>query len=102
VRHAFEDTLEARFSGAVEEQTGRKVVGFLSQVAKDPVYAVEAFRPRPRRTDRSDRDFGRIAFAFRNVKRADFSASDFDSAGISRHEIFWRPGPGVPAFSTTT
>jgi uncharacterized protein YbcI len=42
-RHAFQNTLEPRFRKAVEEQTGRKVVGFLSQVAKDPDYAVEAF-----------------------------------------------------------
>jgi uncharacterized protein YbcI len=42
-RHAFQDTLEARFAQAVEEQTGRKVVGFLSQVSKDPDLAVEAF-----------------------------------------------------------
>jgi uncharacterized protein YbcI len=34
-RHAFQETLEARFSGSVEEMTGRKVVGFLSQVSKD-------------------------------------------------------------------
>lgn len=42
-RHAFQNTLEGRFSAAVEEQTGRMVVGFLSQVAKDPDYAIEAF-----------------------------------------------------------
>jgi uncharacterized protein YbcI len=42
-RHAFQDTLEPRFAHAVEEQTGRKVVGFLSQVSKDPDLAVEAF-----------------------------------------------------------
>ena len=42
-RHAFQDTLEGRFTQAVEEQTGRKVLGFISQVSKDPDYAVEAF-----------------------------------------------------------
>jgi uncharacterized protein YbcI len=42
-RHAFQDTLEGRFSAAVEDQTGRTVVGFLSQVTKDPDFAVEAF-----------------------------------------------------------
>jgi uncharacterized protein YbcI len=42
-RHAFQITLEKRFSNAVEEHTGRKVVGFLSQVSKDPDFAVEAF-----------------------------------------------------------
>jgi uncharacterized protein YbcI len=42
-RHAFQITLEDRFSDAVEEGTGRKVVGFLSQVTKDPDYAIEAF-----------------------------------------------------------
>jgi uncharacterized protein YbcI len=42
-RHAFQNTLEARFSSAVEKETGRSVLGFLSQVSKDPDYAVEAF-----------------------------------------------------------
>jgi hypothetical protein len=32
-----------RFAGAVEELTGRKVVGFLSQVHVDPDLAVETF-----------------------------------------------------------
>jgi uncharacterized protein YbcI len=35
-RNAFQETMEERFSEAVEELTGRRVVGFLSQVRTDP------------------------------------------------------------------
>ena len=35
--------MRERFSEAVEEATGRKVVGFLSQVHVDPDLAVETF-----------------------------------------------------------
>jgi uncharacterized protein YbcI len=42
-RNAFQDTMEERFSKAVEEITGRRVVGFLSQVRKDPDVATEIF-----------------------------------------------------------
>ncbi len=42
-RGAFQDTMRQTFSGSVEELTGRKVVGFLSQVHVDPDLAVETF-----------------------------------------------------------
>jgi len=42
-RSAFQDTMETRFSKAVEEVVGRKVIGFLSQVHVDPDLAVETF-----------------------------------------------------------
>jgi uncharacterized protein YbcI len=42
-RHAFQDTMSTKFRGSVEELTGRKVVGFLSQVHVDPDLAVETF-----------------------------------------------------------
>jgi uncharacterized protein YbcI len=42
-RSAFQDTMRDRFSEAVEQLTGRKVVGFLSQVHVDPDLAVETF-----------------------------------------------------------
>ena len=35
--------METRFSKAVEEVVGRKVIGFLSQVHVDPDLAVETF-----------------------------------------------------------
>jgi uncharacterized protein YbcI len=46
-REAFQATMEERFSRAVEEQTGRKVVGFLSQVRIDPDLSLEAFMLAP-------------------------------------------------------
>ena len=42
-RSAFQDTMRDKFSAAVEEATGRKVVGFLSQVHVDPDLSVETF-----------------------------------------------------------
>jgi uncharacterized protein YbcI len=42
-RSAFQDTMRDKFSEAVEELAGRKVVGFLSQVHVDPDLAVETF-----------------------------------------------------------
>jgi len=42
-RSAFQDTMRETFSDAVEELTGREVVGFLSQVHVDPDLAVETF-----------------------------------------------------------
>jgi|SRR4051812_2301703 uncharacterized protein YbcI len=42
-RNAFQDTMEERFSKAVEEITGRRVVGFLSQVRQDPDISTEIF-----------------------------------------------------------
>jgi uncharacterized protein YbcI len=42
-RGAFQDTMRQTFTEAVEELTGREVVGFLSQVHVDPDLAVETF-----------------------------------------------------------
>ena len=42
-RNAFQDTMRQTFSEAVEELTGREVIGFLSQVHVDPDLAVETF-----------------------------------------------------------
>jgi uncharacterized protein YbcI len=43
MRIAFQRAMRVRFSEIVEEATGRKVRGFLSQVAFDPDVAVEIF-----------------------------------------------------------
>jgi uncharacterized protein YbcI len=53
-RDAFQETMRERFSSAVEEIVGRKVIGFLSQVHVDPDLAVEMFILEPdgdRQTD---------------------------------------------------
>lgn len=42
-REAFQETMRENFCAAVEQATGRKVVGFLSQVHVDPDLAVETF-----------------------------------------------------------
>jgi len=42
-RAAFQDTMRQKFVTAVEELSGRKVVGFLSQVHVNPDVAVETF-----------------------------------------------------------
>jgi uncharacterized protein YbcI len=42
-RNAFQETMEERFSKAVAEATGHRVVGFLSQVRTDPDVATEIF-----------------------------------------------------------
>jgi uncharacterized protein YbcI len=42
-RGAFQDTMEETFTASVEEISGRKVIGFLSQVHVDPDLAVETF-----------------------------------------------------------
>lgn len=42
-RHAFQMAMSDRFSGAVEEITGRKVIAFMSQVHFDPDMSLEAF-----------------------------------------------------------
>ena len=42
-RNAFQDTMREKFSVAVEEAVGRKVVGFLSQVHVDPDLSIETF-----------------------------------------------------------
>jgi uncharacterized protein YbcI len=42
-RDAFQETMREKFSSAVEELVGRKVIGFLSQVHVHPDVAVEMF-----------------------------------------------------------
>src|SRR5207248_10415402 len=42
-RNAFQDTMREKFSAAVEEIVGRKVIGFLSQVHMDPDLSIETF-----------------------------------------------------------
>lgn len=42
-RNDFQEAMRPRFSQAVEELTGRRVVAFISQVGTDPDVAVEAF-----------------------------------------------------------
>ena len=42
-RSAFQDTMREKFVGEVERLSGRKVIGFLSQVHADPDVAVETF-----------------------------------------------------------
>jgi uncharacterized protein YbcI len=42
-RHAFQETMRENFVGEVERLSGRKVIGFLSQVHADPDVAVETF-----------------------------------------------------------
>jgi uncharacterized protein YbcI len=42
-RNAFQATMRERFSNAVEEITGRKVIQFMSQVSFDPDMAAEIF-----------------------------------------------------------
>jgi uncharacterized protein YbcI len=49
MRSAFQDTMRERFSMAVEELVGRKVIGFLSQVHVDPDLSVETFILEPRK-----------------------------------------------------
>ena len=48
-RLAFQETVEATATGAVEELTGRKVVGYHSQIVFDPVRAFEIFVLAPER-----------------------------------------------------
>jgi uncharacterized protein YbcI len=42
-RNAFQEAMEPRFKEAVETLTGRRVLGFLSQVRADPDIGIEAF-----------------------------------------------------------
>jgi len=46
-RNAFQETMRSNFVAAVQQATGRKVVGFLSQVHVDPDVAVETFMLEP-------------------------------------------------------
>jgi uncharacterized protein YbcI len=42
-RNAFQDTMRDKFSAAVEQAVGRKVIGFLSQVHVNPDLSIETF-----------------------------------------------------------
>ena len=53
-RQVFQDTMRDRFSAAVEEITGRKVIQFMSQVAFDPDMAAEVFVLEPGATEDSE------------------------------------------------
>jgi uncharacterized protein YbcI len=46
-RQAFQQTMRRKFTDAVEELTGREVVGFLSESHVDPDLSVETFILRP-------------------------------------------------------
>ena len=50
-RQAFQQAMRTRFSVAVEEITGRKVIQFMSQVAFDPDMAAEIFVLEPDTAD---------------------------------------------------
>jgi uncharacterized protein YbcI len=52
-RQAFQLSMRGRFSDAVEEITGRKVIQFMSQVAFDPDMAAEIFVLEPGPTEDS-------------------------------------------------
>ena len=43
MRQAFQDAVADRFTGLVEEHTGRRVVAFMSQAHVDPDLAIEVF-----------------------------------------------------------
>jgi uncharacterized protein YbcI len=43
IRRSFQQAMEARFTGLVEEATGRTVIAYMSQVHIDPDMAVELF-----------------------------------------------------------
>ena len=43
MRAAFQDAVADRFKGAIEEQTGRRVIAFMSQAHVDPDLAIEVF-----------------------------------------------------------
>jgi uncharacterized protein YbcI len=44
MRRTFQDTMEGRFTGIVEEALGRQVVAYMSQVHHNPDLAVEFFQ----------------------------------------------------------
>jgi uncharacterized protein YbcI len=50
-RQVFQMTMRQRFSEAVEEITGRKVIQFMSQVSFDPDMAAEIFVLEPGPTE---------------------------------------------------
>jgi uncharacterized protein YbcI len=52
-RGLFQDAMRTKFSEAVEEATGRRVVAFMSQVHFDPDMAAEVFVLEPQGDDRA-------------------------------------------------
>jgi uncharacterized protein YbcI len=57
-RQVFQQTMREKFSDAVEEAMGRKVIAFMSQVHFDPDMAAEVFVLEPRDEDRASEDGG--------------------------------------------
>jgi uncharacterized protein YbcI len=55
-RQAFQDAMRGRFSEAVEEIVGRKVVAFMSQVHFDPDLSAEIFVLEPSNGDNANGD----------------------------------------------
>jgi uncharacterized protein YbcI len=47
IRHAFQRTMQSRFTTLVEEALGRSVIGYMSAVHCDPDIAVELFMLAP-------------------------------------------------------
>lgn len=43
MRHAFQDTMEARLTELIEQETGRQVVAFMSASHQDPDVQIETF-----------------------------------------------------------
>jgi uncharacterized protein YbcI len=52
-RQAFQDAMTDKFSAAIEQVTGRKVIAFLSQVHFDPDLATETFILDPSEEDKA-------------------------------------------------
>jgi uncharacterized protein YbcI len=52
-RNIFQDAMGPKFREAVEEVTGRTVIGFMSQVHFDPDMAAEVFVLEPQEEDRA-------------------------------------------------
>jgi uncharacterized protein YbcI len=52
-RQAFQDAMTDRFTAAIEQITGRKVIAFLSQVHFDPDLATETFILDPSEEDKA-------------------------------------------------
>jgi uncharacterized protein YbcI len=52
-RNIFQDAMGPKFREAVEEVTGRNVIGFMSQVHFDPGMAAEIFVLEPQGEDRA-------------------------------------------------
>jgi uncharacterized protein YbcI len=50
-RNIFQDKMQTPFSTIVEQATGRKVIGFLSQVTQNPDISLEFFMLEPRLAD---------------------------------------------------